>query len=358
MHLNIFHHQQQAKSEATARNEEIERRIKSDLFQSNNEIDILLLGTIQSSPEWQTTLLRQFKALREGYSKSEREAYKVVILNNVIQGMCTILQAMPQLNLHASPENEARRDQLLSYAASTEFDAIPPAIADIIRALWKDTSVQEAVGRGAEFVLADGVVYLGDSIDRLAAADYLPTDEDILHARVRDTGVREISFKVGDLRYRIFDPIGQRSERRKWIHFFQDVTAVLFCTDLGQYDQCLYEDKSVNELTDALTIFDSVCNSRWFQETNIILFLRVDTLAEKLPRIPLSDYFPDYEGGNNYDAACDYLLHRFVSLDQHAAKRQIYANYASVADPQQVKFIFSAVQDITLNIHLRKKGKI
>ncbi|KAK7018271.1 G-protein alpha subunit [Favolaschia claudopus] len=358
MHLNIFHHQEQAKFEATTRNQEIERQIKSDLLQSNNEIDILLLGTIQSSPEWQTTLLRMFKALSEGYSKPEREAYKAVIFNNVIQGMRAILQAMPQLNLQVSPENEAQREEIVSYAARNEIDTLPPTVANSIRAVWKDTGVQEAVGRGAEFVLADGIVYFCDSIDRLAAADYLPTDEDILHARVRDTGVREISFKVGDLRYRIFDPIGQRSERRKWIHFFQDVTAVLFCADLGQYDQCLYEDKSVNELTDALTIFDSVCNSRWFHDTNIILFLRVDTLAEKLPRIPLSDYFPDYEGGSDYDAACDYLLHRFVSLDQHTGKRQIYANYASVADPQQVKFILSAVQDITLNLHLRKKGKI
>lgn len=41
-----------------------------------------------------------------------------------------------------------------------------------------------------------------------------------------------------------------------------------------------------------------------------ILFLnKIDLFAEKLPRSPLGDYFPDYTGGNNYDAACDYLLH-------------------------------------------------
>jgi len=59
--------------------------------------------------------------------------------------------------------------------------------------------------------------------------------------------------------------------------------------------------------------------------------------AEKLPRSPLEEYFPDYQGGNNYDAACDYLLHRFVSLNQSAATKQIYAHYTCATDTQQIK---------------------
>lgn len=44
-----------------------------------------------------------------------------------------------------------------------------------------------------------------------------------------------------------------------------------------------------------------------------ILFLnKIDLFAEKLPRSPLGDYFPDFTGGDNYEAACEYLLHRYV----------------------------------------------
>jgi len=69
-----------------------------------------------------------------------------------------------------------------------------------------------------------------------------------------------------------------------------------------------------------------------------ILFLnKIDLFAEKLPRSPLEDYFPDYTGGSNYDAACDYLLHRFVSLNQSAATKQIYAHYTCATDTQQIK---------------------
>ena len=39
---------------------------------------------------------------------------------------------------------------------------------------------------------------------------------------------------------------------------------------------------------------------------------RIDLFAEKLSKVPLSKYFADYTGGEDYDAACDYILHRFV----------------------------------------------
>lgn len=116
-------------------------------------------------------------------------------------------------------------------------------------------------------------------------------------------------------------------------------------------------------MQEALTLFDSICNSRWFVKTSIvrfsiacswppshikrrcfyqILFLnKIDLFAEKLPRSPLADYFPDYTGGDNYDAACEYLLHRFVSLNQSAATKQIYAHYTCATDTQQIKCKYS-----------------
>ena len=42
--------------------------------------------------------------------------------------------------------------------------------------------------------------------------------------------------------FRVFDVGGQRSERKKWIHCFEDVTALIFCVALSEYDMVLVED--------------------------------------------------------------------------------------------------------------------
>jgi len=42
----------------------------------------------------------------------------------------------------------------------------------------------------------------------------------------------------------LFDVGGQRSERKKWIHCFEDVTAIIFCVAMSEYDQVLHEDET------------------------------------------------------------------------------------------------------------------
>ena len=99
----------------------------------------------------------------------------------------------------------------------------------------------------------------------------------------------------------------------------------------------------MNRMQEALTLFDSICNSRWFIKTSIILFLnKIDRFKEKLPVSPMKNYFPDYEGGDDYAAACDYILNRFVSLNQHETK-QIYTHFTCATDTMQIRFVMAAV---------------
>jgi len=342
-------------SEAKARNDEIESQLKRDRMLAKNEIKMLLLGAGESG---KSTVLKQMKLIHHGgYSEPERESYKEIIFSNTIQSMRAILEALPALDIQLAPQNDARRSIVMSLPVQLEGDILAPDIADAVRGLWKDPGVKEAVQRSREFQLNDSAVYYFNAIDRMSAHNYLPTDQDILRSRVKTTGITETTFKVGELTYKLFDVGGQRSERKKWIHCFENVTALVFLVSLSEYDQMLYEDESVNRMQEALTLFDSICNSRWFVKTSIILFLnKIDLFAEKLPRSPLGDYFPDYQGGDSYDAACDYLLHRFVSLNQSAATKQIYAHYTCATDTNQIKFVLSAIQDILLQLHLRECG--
>ena len=42
----------------------------------------------------------------------------------------------------------------------------------------------------------------------------------------------------------MFDVGGQRSERKKWIHCFEGVTSIIFCTAISEYDQVLLEERN------------------------------------------------------------------------------------------------------------------
>ncbi len=55
---------------------------------------------------------------------------------------------------------------------------------------------------------------------------------------------------------------GQRNERKKWIHCFDDVTAVIFVAALSEYDQTLFEDSTTNRLLGAVELFGEICNNR------------------------------------------------------------------------------------------------
>lgn len=111
-----------------------------------------------------------------------------------------------------------------------------------------------------------------------------------------------------------------------------------------------------NRMQEALTLFDSICNSRWFVRTSIILFLnKIDLFKQKLATSPMSEYFSDYHGGADYGAACDYIVNRFVSLNQSDSKT-IYSHFTCATDTTQIKFVISAVNDVIIQVNLKSCG--
>lgn len=65
-------------------------------------------------------------------------------------------------------------------------------------------------------------------------------------ARTKTTGIYETRVKIDDFNMHIFDVGGVRSERKKWIHCFPEVDAIIFVVDLGCYDQALLEEPTQN----------------------------------------------------------------------------------------------------------------
>ncbi|KHJ84352.1 g-protein alpha subunit [Oesophagostomum dentatum] len=113
-----------------------------------------------------------------------------------------------------------------------------------MKRLWADSGVQECFARSNEYQLNDSAKYFLDDLERLGEATYQPTEQDILRTRVKTTGIVEVHFTFKNLNFKLFDVGGQRSERKKWIHCFEDVTAIIFCVAMSEYDQVLHEDET------------------------------------------------------------------------------------------------------------------
>ena len=81
----------------------------------------------------------------------------------------------------------------------------------------------------------------------------------------------------------MYDVGGQRNERKKWIHCFDNVTAIIFVAAASEYNQVLVEDGTTNRMHETLKLFGEIFNNKYFMKTSFIVFLnKRDLLAMKI----------------------------------------------------------------------------
>ncbi|XP_015422698.1 PREDICTED: guanine nucleotide-binding protein G(z) subunit alpha [Myotis davidii] len=227
----------------------------------------------------------------------------------------------------------------------------------VMRRLWADPGAQTCFGRSNEYHLEDNAAYYLNDLERIAAPDYIPTVEDILRSRDMTTGIVENKFTFKELTFKMVDVGGQRSERKKWIHCFEGVTAIIFCVELSGYDLKLYEDNQTSRMAESLRLFDSICNNNWFINTSLILFLnKKDLLADKIRRVPLTVCFPEYKGQNTYEEAAVYIQRQFEDLNRNKETKEIYSHFTCATDTSNIQFVFDAVTDVIIQNNLKYIG--
>lgn len=329
------------------RDRQMEAMLRKDQRRFEDETKLLLLGPGESG---KSTIFKQMKILQFGGGFTEREskAYRYVVFSNCMSQMKVLISAAARLGIPLAEENQAKAEMLAGLP--TGGDNWTREVGEHIKALWADEGIQKTYQeRDSAFQLNDSAKYFFENVDRFIEEDYLPTNSDILYARVRSTGIEEAEFRFEDLSFRMLDVGGQRSERRKWIHCFDKVSAVLFVAALSEYDQVLREDDSQNRMRESLLLFDEICNSPWFRSTAFILFLnKKDLFKEKLARVELTTCFPKYTGGNNFDEAAKFVEKKFREVDQEQNTHKIYAHLTCAVDTQNVKHVWKDVSESLL----------
>ncbi|KAJ8262458.1 hypothetical protein GJAV_G00166710 [Gymnothorax javanicus] len=328
---------------AMVRSKMIDKNLRDDGEKAAREVKLLLLGAGESG---KSTIVKQMKIIHEaGYSQEECQQYAAVVYSNIIQSVIAIVRAMGRLSIDFT--DPARADdarQLFVLAGSADEGFMTAELAGVIKRLWNDAGVQACFARSREYQLNDSASYYLNDLDRISQPNYVPNQQDVLRSRVKTTGIVETHFTFKDLHFKMFDVGGQRSERKKWIHCFEGVTAIIFCVALSDYDLVLAEDEEMNRMHESMKLFDSICNNKWFTDTSIILFLnKKDLFEEKVKKSSLTICFPEYSGSSTYEEAAAYVQCQFEDLNKRKDTKEIYSHFTCATDTKNSRIFFGRV---------------
>ncbi|GIQ86998.1 guanine nucleotide binding protein (G-protein), alpha subunit [Kipferlia bialata] len=295
----------EASKKAKKRNQEIERSMRGHRDTYKDESRILLLGAGGSG---KSTFFRQMEMLHgEPYTAEFRITFRPIIYRNILDAMKCLIRACARFRVALdTPANRQAADEIYAFSfdpnsrtegsqnlSPTEiFNVFVRDIMPQIRRLWQDNGIRSIFKRRNEYSIPESTQYFLDKlhrtskrapIEQMGSHQYLPTDDDILRARIKTIGIKEMAFRYEGKVFRITDVGGQRNERRKWIHCFDDVTAVIFMASLSGYNEVLEEDETQNRMREAMSLFEDICNLSYFDATAFILFLnKLDVFTQKL----------------------------------------------------------------------------
>merc|ERR1712063_235614 len=266
-----------------------------------------------------------------GYSKDELLSNKSIVRSNCIMGMRTLLLESKKRGLYDDLPAELREgSEVLTRDRIPLQLPFTPDLGEVVHKLWGTEIIQSVFLKRNEFQLSEFVGYFCESAERIADESYVPEVEDVLHARARTIGIKEIVFTSGEYSWKLIDVGGQRNERTKWIHCFEDVTAIIFFVDSSGYNMTLFEDERVNRLLESLTLFEEICNCKYFDNTPLIVFLnKSDLLRKKILEHDIADNFPDYKGGKDFEQAIVWLKKTICEPQQEPGQTCLHPRHRS-----------------------------
>nr|GAT50052.1 predicted protein [Mycena chlorophos] len=388
---------------------------KKLLDKKKADVKMLLLGQSESG---KSTVLKNFRLrFTPQYFDSERAAWRIVVLLNLISSIRTIAStitaelAAPEFTLVSSVHRQrcvdlapvlAQEHILLSLIAvsphfveaaskpaemmlgseavvrpggewkaifasseaAKEAASVVHSMRDEIDALWADTAVRELLEK-RHISLKDAGGFFMDDILRVTALDFIPTDSDILRARIKTLGVEEHFFEkelptsrnAGVKDFWIYDVPGSRGSRAAWIPFFDQVQAIVFLTPLSFYE-VLEEDTRVNRLEDSVVLWKEICGHRLLENASIILFFnKMDILKAKLKAgLIIKEYVTSFgDRPNTYAGATGYFKEKFKAYHKRLSPKQrpFFYYETTAVDTRSTAKIIGTVHEEIFRRHLK-----
>uniref|UniRef100_A0A914GXT5 Uncharacterized protein n=1 Tax=Globodera rostochiensis TaxID=31243 RepID=A0A914GXT5_GLORO len=352
---------EKASEEAIDRNNQIESDLNRDRIEGRKMVKILILGSADSG---KSTIVKQMRILHtNGFSETELINYRYMLYTNYIGSLHYIARGIALLHIPVPP-NERDLVDRFAYSFSKFLDLDDDNMIKLIHNFITYNSVTKACQRLTEFYVPDNTNYLFAESKRILVTDYRPSAVDVIYARASTTGVHEIMFGFRRFSIRLIDVGGQKTERRKWIHCFDNVSAILYVVSLSCYDQFMEEDPSINRMNDSIELFRAMFFNQFLIRSSFILFFnKKDLFEKKLRHVPLHKFYPTFEDrtknitdDDQYAEALEFMKKLFMDVNKPEKNRHIYAHVTNATDTMNIEFVFGATCDIVLQNNLTRSG--
>jgi len=307
-------------------------------------VKLLLLGTGESG---KSTLFKQLKILEaSGFSNDEREDCVELIRSNILSHINCLIHAAETHQQFSTAESKRFVEE---YERLGGWDV---SLVPLMNTVWSQPIIKAMLARRAELALplSDGVIGLLDSIERIGAAAYSPTDDDILRVRLRTAGSETATYVVKGTTFDVRDVGGQKNERSRWEPYIEESTAFIFCAPLSDYDQVMLEDKSKNRMHDSMALLVDVLRAAGSNNKPLLLILsKLDVFQEKIQKKNITTVFPEYNGPQEWEPAASYIEKQFLAK----SKKDMYAHMGCLLDTKTVRVIWDATRAILIKGALR-----
>ncbi|KAF8627267.1 hypothetical protein AX15_004447 [Amanita polypyramis BW_CC] len=285
----------------------------------------------------------------------------------------TIENALGRIRPRRLGEDNANGKGRDSFSRDPAQDALVRDVAQMLKSserdikeLWGHPTVKALIAK-RRLKLDEWSEFFLKHISRVADPDYIPTTDDILHARIQTMGVMEHIFDVNihgkAVTWHLFDVGGARGQRHSWVPYFDDANAIIFLAPVSAFDQYLEEDPRINRIDDSLQLFTQICSNRLLKSVHLVLFLnKIDLLKAKLEKgLKVRKYITSFgDRANDYDMVVQYFRAHFLQVHRrnNENRRVLYTHFTNVTDTKATQRIIGNVRDSIFRGYLQSAALV
>lgn len=296
---------------------------------------LLLCGSGESG---KTTFTRQLRIkYLNGFQAEEKAGFVSTIRGNLIETMQILLVWLDRNSKSVDDDNKENATLIsLLDPFSCEYNE---EIQEALTELWADEEIQEAFTHKDETQIPDHMQYFFEKLEEVSDPEYVPTDEDVLRARIRTIGITNVTFDIDGALIRIYDVGGQKNERSKWEKVMNEVGGVIYCVSFSEFDKPMFEDKSVLRINDSIQVFEQITHRKQFATAPFFLLCnKFDIFKEKITNTDcFLKVYPEFTGNaHDPDECAQYIIDKFLAAAGEMPKRPINVRKIVALNPDDV----------------------